>query len=279
MAYKIIIQGEQGAYSHLAAIKIFKKTSMVCCKTFEDAFVKAKSIKNSKLLIPIENSIAGRVADIHYLLSASRLKIEGEHFQKVEHCLLGLKNTSIKQIERVRSHAQAIGQCKKNIQKLKLQPIVAADTAGSARYISEQQIDSESAIASALAAKIYGLKILKKNFEYQKGNVTRFLIMSGAAKLLFAASMHTPYFLHNARSSRLPKKRSIPLLCELFSYCIKLARQDVQASNRLPRVFIVLTLSSPLSLHLVLSSPNIIANTESFSANLHTHTPRQKWPP
>jgi prephenate dehydratase len=182
MAYKIIIQGEQGAYSHLAAIKIFKKPNMVCCKTFEDAFVKAKGIKNSKLLIPIENSIAGRVADIHYLLSASRLKIEGEHFQKVEHCLLGLKNTSIKQIETVRSHAQAIGQCKKNIQKLKLQPIVAADTAGSARYISEQHIDSESAIASALAAKIYGLKILKKNFEDQKGNVTRFLIMSGAAK-------------------------------------------------------------------------------------------------
>ncbi len=182
MAYKIIIQGEQGAYSHLAAIKIFKKPSMVCCKTFEDAFVKAKGIKNSKLLIPIENSIVGRVADIHYLLSASRLKIEGEHFQKVEHCLLGLKNTSIKQIKTVRSHAQAIGQCKKNIQKLKLQPIVAADTAGSARYISEQQIDSESAIASALAAKIYGLKILKKNFADQKGNVTRFLIMSGAAK-------------------------------------------------------------------------------------------------
>ncbi len=91
MANKIIIQGEQGAYSHLAAVKIFKNPDMICCKTFEDAFVKTKSIKNSKLLIPIENSIAGRVADVHYLLSSSRLKIEGEHFQKVEHCLLGLK--------------------------------------------------------------------------------------------------------------------------------------------------------------------------------------------
>ena len=182
MAYKIIIQGEQGAYSHLAAIKLFKSPSMVCCKTFEDAFIKTKSVKNSKLLIPIENSIAGRVADVHYLLSASRLKIEGEHFQKVEHCLLGLKNASIKQIETVRSHAQAIGQCKRNIQKLKLQPIVAADTAGSAKYIADQQINSESAIASTLAARIYGLKILKKHFEDQKGNVTRFLIMSGAAK-------------------------------------------------------------------------------------------------
>ena len=132
MANKIIIQGEQGAYSHLAAVKIFKKPEMLCCKTFEDAFAKTKSIKNSKLLIPIENSIAGRVADIHYLLSSSKLKIEGEHFQKVEHCLLGLKEVSIKQIKTVRSHAQAIGQCKKNINKLKLQPIVAADTAGSA---------------------------------------------------------------------------------------------------------------------------------------------------
>jgi prephenate dehydratase len=182
MANKIIIQGEQGAYSHLAAVKIFKNPDMICCKTFEDAFVKTKSIKNSKLLIPIENSIAGRVADVHYLLSSSRLKIEGEHFQKVEHCLLGLKSVSIKQIETVRSHAQAIGQCKKNIYKLKLQPIVAADTAGSAKYISEHQIESESAIASALAAKIYGLKILKKNFEDLKGNVTRFLIMSASAR-------------------------------------------------------------------------------------------------
>ena len=182
MGNKIIIQGEQGAYSHLAAVKIFKNPTMLCCKTFEDAFAKAKSTKNSKLLIPIENSIAGRVADIHYLLSSSRLKIEGEHFQKVEHCLLALKEVSIKQIKTVRSHAQAIGQCKKNINKLKLQPIVAADTAGSAKYISEHQIDSESAIASSLAAKIYGLKILKKNFEDLKGNVTRFLIMSTSTR-------------------------------------------------------------------------------------------------
>jgi prephenate dehydratase len=182
MGNKIIIQGEQGAYSHLAAVKIFNKPEILCCKTFDDAFAKTKSIKNSKLLIPIENSIAGRVADIHYLLSFSKLKIQGEHFQKVEHCLLGLKEVYIKQIKTVRSHAQAIGQCKKNINKLKLQPIIAADTAGSAKYISEYQTESESAIASALAAKIYGLKILKKNFEDLKGNVTRFLIMSASAR-------------------------------------------------------------------------------------------------
>jgi prephenate dehydratase len=182
MSNKIIIQGEQGAYSHLVAVKIFKKPEMLCCKTFEDAFAKTKSIKKSKLLIPIENSIAGRVADIHYLLSSSKFKIEGEHFQKVEHCLLGLKKVSIKQIKTVRSHVQAIGQCKKNINKLKLQSIVAADTAGSAKYISEYQMESESAIASSLAAKIYGLKILKKNFEDLKGNVTRFLIISASAR-------------------------------------------------------------------------------------------------
>jgi prephenate dehydratase len=183
MSYKIIIQGEEGAYSHLAAIKIFKKPQIVCSKTFQDAFSEAKKSKKSKLLIPIENSIAGRVADVHYLLSSSKLKIEGEHFQKIEHCLLSLKSSSVKQIKTVRSHAQAIGQCNKNIQKLKLQPIVAADTAGSAKYISEHQIDSEAAIASELAAKIYGLKILKKNFEDLKGNVTRFLIMSSLAKV------------------------------------------------------------------------------------------------
>jgi prephenate dehydratase len=178
MPNKIIIQGEPGAYSHLAAIALFKKPQMICCKTFEDAFLNAKKIKNSKLLIPIENSIAGRVADVHYLLSSFNLKIEGEHFQKIEHCLLSLKNSSIKKIKTVRSHTQAIGQCKKNINKLKLQVIVAADTAGSAKFISNNYDDSESAIASSLAAKIYGLKILKKNFEDLKGNITRFLIMS-----------------------------------------------------------------------------------------------------
>jgi len=113
MANKIIIQGEQGAYSHLAAVKIFKNPDMICCKTFEDAFVKTKSIKNSKLLIPIENSIAGRVADVHYLLSSSRLKIEGEHFQKVEHCLLGLKSVSIKQMKPYEAMHRQLGSVRK----------------------------------------------------------------------------------------------------------------------------------------------------------------------
>jgi len=186
MASTVIIQGEKGAYSHLAALSIFKNPNIICTKTFEDAFAQIKKTRNGFLLIPIENSIAGKVADVYYLLSPSKLKVHGEHFQKIEHCLLGTKDSSIKSILTVRSHVQAIGQCKKRINKLKIQPIIAADTAGSARLISDEGNPENAAIASSLAAKIYGLKVLKKNFEDLKGNVTRFLIMSANKKI-------TPY--------------------------------------------------------------------------------------
>jgi len=177
MKNKIAIQGELGAYSHLAASKLFKKVNVLACKTFEDVFESCKKDKNIISVIPIENSLAGRVADIHYLLPKYKLTIVGEYFHKVEHCLLANKKVKLKDIKFVRSHAHAIGQCQKNLKKYKLTTIVAADTAGSAKHIADNASKAEAAIASSLAAKIYNLTILKKNFEDKKGNTTRFLIM------------------------------------------------------------------------------------------------------
>ena len=174
---KIAIQGELGAYSHIAAENLYKGAEIKTCATFEETFKQAYNDQNFKILIPIENSLAGRVADIHYLLPKYKLQIHGEHFQIVEHNLLCKKDASLNDIKFVRSHAQAIGQCQNLINKRKFKSIVSADTAGSAKDLAEGNDKSIAAIASELSAKIYNLKILEKNIEDEKGNVTRFLIM------------------------------------------------------------------------------------------------------
>ena len=174
---KVAFQGEKGAYSHLAILEIFPNAEVKTCPTFEETFKLASDDKDYKIVIPIENSLAGRVADIHYLIPKYKLQIHAEHFQKVNHCLLGIKGSTIKDIKTVRSHSQAIGQCQKIISNHKLQALITADTAGSARYISEKNDKSQSAIASKLAAEIYDLEILKTNIEDESGNVTRFFIM------------------------------------------------------------------------------------------------------
>ena len=130
-----------------------------------------------KAIIPIENSLAGRVADIHYLLPKFKLQIYAEHYQKVEQCLLCKNEAEFKDIKYIRSHAQAIGQCQDLIKKNNFKSIISADTAGSAKDLAKSSDNSIAAIASELAAKIYGLKILKKNIEDEAGNVTRFLVM------------------------------------------------------------------------------------------------------
>ena len=180
--FKVAFQGEKGAYSHLACLEVFPNTEAVACSTFEEAFQLAKDNAEYKILIPIENSLAGRVADIHYLIPKYKLQIHAEHFQKVTHNLLGIKGSSIKDIKTVRSHSQAIGQCSKIIFENKLKPIISADTAGSAKFISEKKNKSDSAIASDLAAKIYGLEIIKSKIEDESGNVTRFFIMGKDTK-------------------------------------------------------------------------------------------------
>ena len=177
MSDRIALQGEQGCFSHLASLEIFPNAEIKFCSTFEETFQLAKENPKYKIVIPIENSLAGRVADIHYLIPKYKLQIHAEHFHKINHNLLGIKGSKIKDIETVRSHSQAIGQCQKIISDNNLKPIISADTAGSARFIFEKKDKSEAAIASALAAKIYDLEILKSNIEDESGNVTRFFIM------------------------------------------------------------------------------------------------------
>lgn len=174
---KIAFQGEKGAYSHIASENLFKDAEVKTCSTFEETFKTAFEDESYKIIIPLENSLAGRVADIHYLLPKYKLQIYGEHFQKVEHSLLAKPEAQLKDIKFVRSHAQAIGQCQAFIIKNKLQTIISADTAGSAKELAVGNDISIAAIASELSAQIYKLKILKKNIEDESGNVTRFLIM------------------------------------------------------------------------------------------------------
>ncbi len=179
---KVAFQGEPGAYSHLASLEIFPSAEIKACSTFEQVFEIARKDSDFKVVIPIENSLAGRVADIHYLIPKYKLQIHAEHFQAVKHNLLGIKGSKIEDVKSVRSHSQAIGQCQKIISKNKFKCIVSADTAGSAKFVSEKKDKSESAIASELAAKIYNLEIIKPNIEDESGNVTRFLVMGKDAK-------------------------------------------------------------------------------------------------
>ena len=134
---KIAFQGEKGAYSHLACLEVFPHAEVKPCPTFEETFKLANDDSEYKIIIPIENSLAGRVADIHYLIPKYKLQIHAEHFQKVSHNLLGIKGSKLKDIKSVRSHSQAIGQCQKIISENNLKSIIGADTAGSAEFIAE----------------------------------------------------------------------------------------------------------------------------------------------
>jgi len=179
---KIAFQGDQGAYSHLACLQIFPNAEVKSCKTFDQVFKLAKESSEYKIVIPITNSSTGSIADMHYLLPKYKLQIHAEHFQKVNHNLLGVKGSKLSDIKTVRSHSQAIAQCSQVIFENNLKAIVSADTAGSAKFVSEKKDKTESAIASELASKIYNLEILKSNVEDEVGNVTRFLVMGKEAE-------------------------------------------------------------------------------------------------
>ena len=175
---KIAFQGELGAYSHLACIEAAPDHNPVACRTFESAMEQVNASDCDLAMIPIENSVAGRVADIHYLLGGYDLKIYSEHFQEINHQLMAKPGASLDTIKNVRSHSMAIGQCNAAIKKYNLDVIIMADTAGSAKFISEQGTTEDSAIASTLAADTYGLDIVDTNIQDMKNNTTRFLIMS-----------------------------------------------------------------------------------------------------
>ena len=175
---KIAFQGELGAYSHLACIEAAPDHNPVACRTFESAMEQVNASECHLAMIPIENSVAGRVADIHYLLGGYDLKIYSEHFQEINHQLMVKPGASLDTIKNVRSHSMAIGQCHAAIKKYNLDVIIMADTAGSAKFISEQGTMEDSAIASTLAADTYGLDIVDTNIQDMKSNTTRFLLMS-----------------------------------------------------------------------------------------------------
>ena len=173
----ISFQGIEGANSHLACKELFPKAKVIPCETFEEVFDSVRTNKSNIGLIPVENSVAGRVAEIHSLMHKTPLKIVGEYFMKVELHLLGVKKIKINQVKNVRSHIHALSQCRKFIKKSKIKMIVTPDTALAAKEVSEENNPTESAIASKLAGKIYNLKILKKNVEDSFQNITRFILL------------------------------------------------------------------------------------------------------
>jgi prephenate dehydratase len=177
-ARAIAFQGAPGAYGDLACREAYPAMQSLPCPSFEDAFAAVREGKAALGMIAVENSIAGRVADIHHLLPGSGLHIIGEHFQRVNHHLLAPQGASLKTIRTVHSHVHALSQCRDVIRALKLKPIVHPDTAGAAADIARRGDPSEAAIASALAGEIYGLVSLRADIEDAEHNTTRFLVMA-----------------------------------------------------------------------------------------------------
>ena len=171
-------QGVHGAYSELAGKNIYPDSKSIPCKTFEEMFESVRDKKANIAIVPIENSRSGRVGDTQRLIPESQLKIVGEYFLEVNHCLMGVPGSTLKDIKRIYSHEQGIAQCRKKIINNKKDMVIVADTAGAAKMISETNSKEDAAIASNLAAKIYNLDILESSFQDFENNVTRFLIMS-----------------------------------------------------------------------------------------------------
>lgn len=175
---KIAYQGEPGANSHLACRDAYPKLEPLACPTFEDALAAVKGGEAQLAMIPIENSVAGRVADIHHLLPDSGLFIVAEHFERIRHQLLTLPGVRLGELKTVHSHTMALGQCRKAIRALKLKPVAEADTAGAARHLRESEDRTCAVIASALAAEVYGLKVAKAGIEDAQHNTTRFVVLA-----------------------------------------------------------------------------------------------------
>jgi prephenate dehydratase len=175
---KIAFQGELGAFSHSAVAELFPADEALACESFEDSIKAVQTGAADFGVVPIENSLYGRIADIHHLLPESGLFIIGEHYLPIEMNLLGIKGANLKDIKTVQSLSVALGQCRKFISSNKLKTIAAIDTAGSARQVAKVGNKTAGAIASKLAGEIYGLDVIKSNIEDAAHNTTRFLIMS-----------------------------------------------------------------------------------------------------
>ncbi len=174
----IAFQGAPGAYSDLACRSVRPEMATLPCRSFDDAFSAVHDEKAALALIPIENSVAGRVADIHHLLPNSKLHIIGEHFQRVNHHLLGVKGARLEDLTHVHSHIHALNQCRDMIRELDIETVVHVDTAGAAAEVAANGDKTQAAIASELAGELDGLISLRANIEDAEHNTTRFLIMA-----------------------------------------------------------------------------------------------------
>lgn len=177
-AHRAAFQGEAGSYSNLAVKEALPHVEAVPCPTFDDAFAALASGAVDLALIPIENSLHGRITDIHHILPAAQVHFVGEHFLRVRHQLLGIQGSALAQIKTVVSQEPALGQCRNIVREMKLKQVLWADTAGAARHVADLKDPSVAAVASSLAAEIHGLKILKPDIEDAAHNVTRFIMMS-----------------------------------------------------------------------------------------------------
>ena len=175
---KIAFQGTYGAYSDLACRTVYPGLETIPCNSFDEAFQTVRDDKADLAMIPVDNTIAGRVADVHHLMPEGELFIIGEHFQPVRHALLGVKGTSKEMLTHVHSHIHALPQCRKFISKLNMEAHIHADTAGAAEEVAKRGDVSHGAIASTLAAEIYGLEILAEDVQDSHHNTTRFLILA-----------------------------------------------------------------------------------------------------
>ncbi len=172
---KVAFQGVLGAYSHLSCQVLFPDVPVVSCRTFEDALRSVEDEKADLALLPVENSTAGRVADLHHLLLDTSLHIVCEYYQPIQHCLMGIKGSNISAVTHVFSHLQALSQCRKSLKNLSIEPVQFVDTAGAAEWVFLQKDKTKAAIASHLAAEKYGLEIFQENLQDEPHNTTRFL--------------------------------------------------------------------------------------------------------
>ena len=199
---RVAFQGKRGAYSDLACRAALPGMPTLPCATFEAAFDAVTTGAAELAMLPCENSLAGRVPDIHSLLPDSGLHIVGEHFQRVEHCLLGVPGATVAGVRRVHSHAVALGQVRHLVRELGVAAVVEADTAGSAQMVAERGDPADAAVASSLAAELYGLDILRSNVEDSKDNTTRFYVMSrhAAPREAAATGMTLTTFIFHVRN-------------------------------------------------------------------------------
>jgi prephenate dehydratase len=180
-ATTIAFQGAPGAYSDLACREVFPDYATLPCAQFEDAFAAVHEGRADTAMIPVENSLFGRVADIHHLLPEGGLHIVGEHFLRVRHCLLAPHGATLASVKEAHSHVQALGQCRNTLRDLGLRSVVRPDTAGAAKEVAAANDPSIAAVASKLAGEIYGLDVLRENLQDEDHNTTRFIILKRAA--------------------------------------------------------------------------------------------------